>query len=486
MTRLSVQSPTVFSRDLKYMLDSRHAAASLRRPIPKRAAAAVFVVTMTIAAWAGLQSMRIDEDGVGDPVEHRDHSWPSPPDHGAERAKYTQPRLRVSKAIDATGFPASAPASVDRHRATVPVLEWKSYSVRRGDTLGGIFHRFSLGIALAAAVVQREAGVPLKKLLPGHRMRFGYDDSGALVQVRYELNKLEEIRLSFRDPDHFAVDKLEVPTRTRESTVSHTIGSSLFVSASRAGLSNRLIMQLVSIFGWDIDFALDIRSGDRFSVLYEEKLADGKPVGAGDIIAAEFFNNGTVYQAIRYIDDAGRKEYYDLDGNNVRGTFLRTPMRVSRVTSGFSKRRYHPILGKWRAHQGIDYGARTGTPVLATADGRVDSIGRNGGYGKTIVLSHGGRYSTLYAHLSGYRKDLSKGSKVSQGEVIGYVGSTGLATGPHLHYEFRVNGIHRDPLTYDMPKAAPIAERDRAAFLALARARISRIKEGDSDRLASR
>lgn len=468
------------------MLDSRHAAAPSRRPIPKRAVAALVVVAITIGAWAGLIAMRTDEGGIEDPGGHRDHSWQSLPDHGAHRAKYTQPEQRVSKTIEASDVEDSASPSDVESLETTPELEWKSYRVRRGDTLGGIFKQFSLGIGLAGAIVKRDAGASLKKLLPDHRIRFGFDDRGSLAQVRYELNALEEILVRFQDPDDFSVDKRKIPTQTQEHTVSQTIGSSLFLSASRAGLSDRLIMQLVSIFGWDIDFALDIRSGDRFSVLYEEKSANGKPVGAGDIVAAEFFNNGTVYQAVRYVDDAGRKEYYDLEGNNVRGTFLRTPMKVSRITSGFSKRRYHPILGKWRAHRGVDYGAPTGTPVLATADGRVETIGRNGGYGKTIVLAHGGRYSTLYGHLSGYRKGLKKGAKVSQGEAIGYVGSTGLATGPHLHYEFRVNGVHRNPLTYDAPKAPPVAERDRAAFLAMARERISRITERDPDQLASR
>lgn len=417
---------------------------------------------------------------VGAPV-----ATPVAAPHRAQPPKYTQPQRRVSKAIGGTRTDGAS-RELAASRPAVPRLEWKSYSVRRGDTLGKIFQKFSVDVGLASKIADNETGASLTKLMPGHGIRFGYRTDGSLAQVRYELSRLEEIRVGFTEPDGFTVDKRTIPTQTREHKVSQSIGSSLFVSASEAGLSDRLIMELVSIFGWDIDFALDIRSGDRFSVLYEELIANGKPIGAGDIVAAEFENNGTVFQAVRYIDEQGNKDYYDLEGNNLRGTFLRTPVRVSRITSGFSKRRYHPILKKWRAHRGVDYGAPTGTEVLATADGRVTSVGRNGGYGKTIVLKHGGKFSTLYAHLSGYKKGLKSGATVRQGDVIGYVGSTGLATGPHLHYEFRVDGVHRNPLTYDAPKAPPIAERYREDFLALARERMSRINDTSAEQLASR
>lgn len=401
------------------------------------------------------------------------------------RREYTQPERRVAKAIEPYRY-----AGVDPHPPKsdnpMPGIEWEFHSVRPGDTLGRIFSRFSINIGLASTIVEHETARTLKKLMPGHEMSLGFNAGGDLVQLRYELTRMEEIIIRFDDSVLLAVNQREIPTGTRERAVSQAIGSSLFGSASKAGLSDRLIMELVSIFGWNIDFALDIRSGDRFSILYEEMFRDGRIIGTGDIIAAEFVNDGTVHRAVRHIDDDGRKRYFDLEGNNLRGTFLKTPMRVSRVTSGFSKRRYHPVLKKWRAHRGVDYGAPTGTAILATGDGKVHSIGRNGGYGNTVVLKHGGQYSTLYAHMSGFKKDLKKGSKVQQGEVIGYVGATGLATGPHLHYEFRVNGTHRDPLTYETPRAEPIPDRYRETFLATARERIGQLTDMRPEQVASR
>lgn len=419
------------------------------------------------------------------PDEPRAHAPPAVPVPATPKREYTQPEHRVAKAIEPYRY-----AGVDPHPPKntnpIPGIEWKFHSVSPGDTLGRIFSRFSINIGLASRIAEHETARTLKKLMPGHEMSLGFSPGGDLVQLRYELTRMEEIIIRFDDSAPLAVNQREIPTGTRERTVSQAIGSSLFGSASKAGLSDRLIMELVSIFGWNIDFALDIRSGDRFSILYEEMFRDGRTIGTGDIIAAEFVNDGTVHRAVRHIDEDGRKRYFDLEGKNLRGTFLKTPMRVSRVTSGFSKRRYHPVLKKWRAHRGVDYGAPAGTPILATGDGKVHAIGRNGGYGNTVVLKHGSQYSTLYAHMSGFKKGLKNGSMVQQGEVIGYVGATGLATGPHLHYEFRVNGAHRNPLTYETPKAEPIPERYRETFLMAARERISQLTDMRPEQVASR
>ncbi len=225
-------------------------------------------------------------------------------------------------------------------------------------------------------------------------------------------------------------------------------------------------MELAAIFGWDVDFALDIRAGDSFTVVYEELYLNGEKLRDGDILAAEFNNRGKRYRAIRYQDPRGRTEYYSPDGKNMRKAFLRTPVAFTRISSRFSLGRKHPILHHIRAHKGVDYAAPRGTPIKATGDGKIVFRGRKGGYGNTIIIQHGGRYSTLYAHMSRFARSLRTGRRVRQGQVIGYVGSTGLATGPHLHYEFRINGAHHNPLTVRLPDASPLPRKYRRNFKA--------------------
>lgn len=455
------------------MLDSRYSAAPARRSIRKRIFAGASTMMLVAAVWAGTRGI--------DPGQSIAKATPPPaaailaiPQPVVANREYTQPAPRLAKLAPVLWRDRAYPYPAASGTARV---DWQTHTVARGDTLGRIFSGFSLNIGLASAIVGHDTASALKTLMPGRTMRLGFGRDDQLVALRYEVTRMQELVLRFADGELRSASRQEIPTRRREQIVSGTIGSSLFVSASQAGLSDRLIMQLVGIFGWDVDFALDIHTGDRFSVLYEELLRDGRSIGTGDIIAAEFVTNGGVHRAVRHIDVDGNREYYDLEGNSLRGTFLRTPMRVSRVTSGFSKRRYHPVLKKWRAHRGVDYGAATGTPVLATGDGRVEYAGRKGGYGNAVVLKHGGQYSTLYAHLSRFRKGLKKGERVEQGEVIAYVGATGMVTGPHLHYEFRVNGEHRNPLTYEMPRAESIDADKRETFLAMARERMDQLAD---------
>jgi murein DD-endopeptidase MepM/ murein hydrolase activator NlpD len=242
------------------------------------------------------------------------------------------------------------------------------------------------------------------------------------------------------------------------------IEHSLFVAGQKAGLSDRLVLDLVAIFAWDIDFALDIQPGDRFTVVYEKYFYKGKKVKNGTIVAAAFANNGHIYRALRYTDPTGVTAYYTPEGDSMQKAFLRTPVKIGRISSHFSLARKHPILNIIRAHKGVDYAAPIGTPVYATGSGKVQFKGWKGGYGKTIALTHGDTYSTLYGHLSDYAENLSLGQHVSQGDVIGYIGNTGLATGPHLHYEFRVNNVHKNPLTVKLPKAKPLPEEYQADF----------------------
>jgi len=252
---------------------------------------------------------------------------------------------------------------------------------------------------------------------------------------------------------------------TRETHASGVIDSSLFLAAKESGISQNIIMELANVFGWDIDFALDIRKGDSFSVLYEELYRNGEKISDGNILAADFTNNGKVYRAVRYTNpQTNVSEYYTPDGKSMRKAFLRTPVNFTRISSRFTTSRYHPVLHKFRSHKGVDYAAKRGTPIYAAGDGKVIFKGKKGGYGNVMILQHGTKYTTLYAHLKTYNRKLRNGSKVKQGQTIAYVGSSGLATGPHLHYEFRVNGVHRNPLTVKLPISNPVPKRYLADF----------------------
>jgi murein DD-endopeptidase MepM/ murein hydrolase activator NlpD len=244
------------------------------------------------------------------------------------------------------------------------------------------------------------------------------------------------------------------------------IRSSLFGAADAVGLPDTVTMQLAEVFSGDIDFYHDLRRGDRFAVVYEMRDVDGAPAGVGKLVAAEFVNKGVVYRAFLWRGADGSEAYYTQDGKNLRKAFLRSPVEFTRITSGFSLARFHPFLHTWRAHKGVDFAAPTGTPVRAAGDGKVSFAGRQNGYGNVVILQHGGANSTVYAHLSRFAAGTKPGARVAQGTVIGYVGQTGWATGPHLHYEFRVDNVQRNPMTIALPDAPPLAAADKPAYLA--------------------
>ena len=263
------------------------------------------------------------------------------------------------------------------------------------------------------------------------------------------------------------------------------IKSSLFAAAN--GVPDQIVHQLVSVLGWDIDFARDLRRGDSFSLLYEELHINGRQVRTGDVLALEFRSQrvGEPIRAFRYTDSNGATDYFTPDGRSLRRAFMRNPLRFNRISSRFSKSRLHPVLRVRRPHRGVDYAAPRGTAVRATGSGRVSFVGRKSGYGKTIVLTHGNGYTTLYAHLSRYAKGARKGKQVRQGQLIGYVGSTGISTGPHLHYEFRINGVHRDPLTVALPRAAPLDKKEMKRFRRTIGPLVARIDNLGATQLAS-
>jgi len=277
------------------------------------------------------------------------------------------------------------------------------------------------------------------------------------------------------------VRDFDIQTQSAHSIIQ----DSLFLSGQRAGLSDSIIMQLANIFGWDIDFALDIRSGDRFSVIYEEKYLDGVKVKDGEIIVAEFVNSGKSFRAIRYTDSQNKTDYYSDSGRSMRKPFLRTPVDFARISSRFNLTRKHPILNTIRAHKGVDYAAATGTPIMAAGDGKVIFRGSKGGYGSTIIIQHGSQYSTLYAHMHKYANRTQKGARVKQGQIIGYIGKSGLATGPHLHYEFLVNGVHRNPLTVKLPDAQPLPESELIRFHSKTQTQFAQLDQLNSTMIAS-
>ena len=342
-------------------------------------------------------------------------------------------------------------------------LPWQTIEIKKGDNLSMIFDRLGLGPTLLYQIMSSgEDTRLLKELIPGQKLDFLFEN-GSLLSLKFEPNLTTTLEVVKKNSGFFSsIITTELELRTNESRGK--IKSSLFLAGQRAGLSDNLIMQLVSIFGWDIDFALDIRMGDGFNVIYEEQYKDNIKVGEGPILAAEFINRNQSFRAIRYTSPEGDTNYFSEDGVSMRKAFLRTPLTFSRISSRFNLRRKHPVLNRIRAHRGVDYAAPTGTPIKATGDGTVILAGKKGGYGLAVILKHGGTRSTLYAHMSSISRNIRRGKRVKQGQIIGYVGKTGLATGPHLHYEFQVNGVHRNPLTVKLPKASSVPKKHLADF----------------------
>ncbi|HEU5398776.1 MAG TPA: peptidoglycan DD-metalloendopeptidase family protein, partial [Gammaproteobacteria bacterium] len=277
----------------------------------------------------------------------------------------------------------------------------------------------------------------------------------------------------------------DIPVTVTEAYAHGVIENSLFDSAGRAGLSDATTMELIQLFAWDIDFAHDIQNGDRFSVVYQKLQRLGQPITNGPILAAEFDSGDKTYRVVRYTDPAGLTGYYTPDGRSIKKTLMRAPVSFSRISSGFSLHRKHPILGFTRAHQGVDYAAPSGTPIMAAGDGRVVFEGYKGGYGKCMVIDHGGGYSTLYGHMSRFKPGTHSGLHVKQGQVIGYVGMTGLATGPHLHFEVRINGVPRNPRTVRLPDTAPVPRQYLADFDSASANVLAQLAGSDDTRLAA-
>jgi murein DD-endopeptidase MepM/ murein hydrolase activator NlpD len=337
--------------------------------------------------------------------------------------------------------------------------------VNRNDTMDRLFRRFELNLAdLATLRGLPELRTQLDRLKPGELLRLMHRGN-ELVGLERKLSDSETLKIT-RDGSGFSSDVLENPLEIHTATASATIQSSLFQAAAQAKLDDRVAFDLAEIFQYDIDFVLDIQSGDRFTVMYEQIFQDGEPLRTGKILAAKFVNQGREYRAVRYVDAQGKADYFTPDGHSLRKAFIRAPVQFSRISSRFNPSRRHPVLNTIRAHKGVDYAAPVGTPVRAAGDGRVRFVGRQGGYGNVIELEHGSGVVTVYGHLSRFASKLHRGQRVDLGQVIAYVGKTGLATGPHLHYEYRIRGVHKNPQTVPLPDAEPIGAAERERFMA--------------------
>ena len=388
--------------------------------------------------------------------------------------------VEASRHSDTTTLDAGVryPLSISVDDSTNTLLDedevpWQSYRVRSGDTLAKIFKRAGFSARDVYDVTQSgELAKTLVTLLPGDELSFKTDAEGLFGGLRYKLSSTETLYIKpVKEADE---TKLVAELETRKVDIRYNfaqgeIDSSFWNAGVQAGMTSNQIMSLAGIFGWDIDFAMEIRQGDSFNVIYEEQYIDGEFVGVGDIVAAEFVNRGEEFRAILHED--GR--YYTPEGRSMRKSFLRAPVNFKYVSSNFSKARFHPVQKRWKAHRGTDYAAAPGTPVMAAGDGRVIKSAYDKYNGHHVFLKHGEHYVTKYLHFS--KRAVKVGDTVKQGQTIGYLGSTGLASGPHVHYEFLVDGVHRNPRTVELPKARPIDSAERDAFMQIAEVRTKQL-----------
>ena len=344
---------------------------------------------------------------------------------------------------------------------------WTVIEIRPGDSLAQIFKNSGLDPAVAIRIASHPEGKILAQLHTGPRLTFQLDTDNGLLELRYEQSRRKTLRV-WREQEHYRFETLTQAFEVRQREVTGSITTSLYESGQRNGLSDQMLHGLASIFSWQVDFARDIRPGDQYSVIYEERYLNNQKISTGPILAVGLVLSGKSYQAIRHVGESGQARYYSPDGTSLAGVFLRWPTRTGQITSGYSLRRYHPILKRWRPHRALDYKGRTGDPVMATADGTVVFAGNKGAYGRTVILRHGNRYRTLYAHLSKFGRKIQVGQRVKQGQIIGRIGSTGLSTGPHLHYELHIDKKPVNPLKAKLPRTAPLAKAARPGFIARA------------------
>lgn len=370
--------------------------------------------------------------------------------------------------IDTTSF--------GNHTLSTPplaMIQWQQHRVKAGESAARLFQRIGLSAKLLYQLTSssKESQKQLSRLMPGDILEFGFDDQQQLVQLKRQLSPYETFRLT-RSEDGFVADLDKKQLHYQYNYAEANIDSNFWSAGVNAGLTGNQIMALAGIFGWDIDFALDIRKGDSFKILYEEKVVEGEVIGHGKIIAAEFNNQGDAFKAI--FDDA-TGHYYDENGRAMRKDFLRSPVDFRRVSSNFNPRRLHPVTGRVRPHRGTDYVAPVGTPIWAAGDGIVTKSGYNQYNGNYVFIKHSNTYVTKYLHLK--RRKVRSGQRVKQGQTIGTLGSTGRVTGAHLHYEFLVHGVHKNPRTVRLPQSKSLTGKAKRTFVANAGQRLDKLEQ---------
>ncbi len=418
---------------------------------------------------------------------------------GIEQAQ-ANVRYNVPLALQSPIRPEGLPESTEEQQVAAPLIATESVSlgesllpeslesahhrdvehfgVKNGDTLASVFER----AGLSSKDVYDISRLPLTKqhllkMLPGDEIVISKDASGNLTEVRYRLNAASTLVIS-KEQDRFAEKISEKDIEIRTQFTKAKINSNFWNAAVDAGLNANQIMQLSTVFGWDIDFALDLREGDTFAIVYEQEYAEGEFLRNGNILAAEFINQGERYTAVRYTDG----NYYSENGTSMRKAFLRSPVDFKYVSSNFNPKRLHPVTGQVKAHRGVDYVAAIGTPIKAAGNGKVIEAGYNQFNGNYVFIKHNGNYTTKYLHLT--KRNVNSGATVKQGQIIGTLGKTGRVTGAHLHYEFIVNGVHRNPRTVNLPKAESIARREKAQFDALSQELMAMISQHKQTQLA--
>src|SRR5579863_4124090 len=454
----------------------RHTSPAVRWPSAVACLAAVVSLAVVAGAWLTFMHRNAVSDTYGVQGSHstsvpaRARMAPAPSQGSAapNQSDASGPSPGAVSSVPSQGGVSSGPqnGAVGAARPTpADGLATSEVTVARNDTLDHIFRKFNLSLAdLAILRGMRAIRVHLDNLRLGETLHLSYRD-GELEELRRRLNDDEILSVS-RDRGQLHAEVVQDPLEGRMRTIRGTIDRSLFEAVTAAGAHDQTAINLADIFGWDIDFVLDIQPGDSFVVTYQELYQYGAYVKDGPVLAASFVNQGRRYQAVRYVGPDGSARYFTPDGRSMRKAFLRAPLEFTRISSRFNSARLHPILNLIRAHKGIDYAAPIGTPVRAAGDGRISYAGLMGGYGNVVEIEHSRSIMTVYGHLSRFAKGLHVGQHVTQGSVIAFVGMTGLATGPHLHYEYRVNGVFKNPQTVSLPDAGPIEARWREDFLA--------------------
>ncbi|WP_372965292.1 OapA family protein [Marinobacter sp.] len=428
------------------------------------AAAATVVVTAAV-----LMSPSAD-------VEARRMSYPVDLEQGVVSGAPLKAPLSSQSVIEPPASDDIPPTTANEQSASVaesappaptspvaPKVQWQEFRIKSGDTLSSLFKKAGFNDRIMLSVIHGEGEADkLQRLYAGEDIRFGLNEQGELVGVQLQRSLLETLKIEKSENGYKGQTEIREP-EVRPAFASGVIDGSLYLAAKEAGMDDRLTMELAGIFGWDIDFVYDVRKGDRFEVVYEKLFIDGEEFSTGRILSAKFINQGKENLAVLYTDSNGESDYYSAEGQSMRKAFLRVPINA-RLSSPFNLQRRHPVLDIVRPHQGTDYAAPPGTPIKAAGNGRVKFAGWKGGYGRTVVLQHGDNVTTLYAHMSRLGKGIKNGTRVKQGETIGYVGSSGMVTGPHLHYEYRINGVAKNSRTVKLPDAQPIPKSEMARF----------------------